>query len=115
MHELSLATSLVRIARGERATRGRARPFRIGVKVGAIAGVDVELLRGDFNALVRDTDLDGVELDIERIPHRRMCPTCHREFIAAAYDPRCPDCGDTHTELTAGDDLDITFLDPEEP
>jgi hydrogenase nickel incorporation protein HypA/HybF len=114
MHELSLATSLVRIARTERAARGQARPFRLGVKVGAIAGVDIDLLRVDFEALVRDTDLAGIELDIERVPHRRMCPTCRREFVAAAYDPRCPRCGDSHTELTAGDDLDITFLEPED-
>ena len=54
-------------------------------------------------------------LEIERVPHRRRCATCGDEFDAAAYDPRCPKCGDAHTELTAGDELDIAFLEVEKP
>ena len=114
MHELSLANSLVRIVRSERAAGSAGGRLRVGLRIGAIAGIDTEALRLDFDALVRDTDLAGVTLDIECVPHRRRCSICQREFIAAAYDPRCPECGDSQTELTSGDELDISVREMEE-
>ncbi len=67
-----------------------------------------------FEALVDGTDLDGLKLTIERIPHRRRCPTCRREFEPAEFDVACSACGEPKTEFLGGDELEIAYLEVED-
>ena len=68
MHELSIAQSIVDSAREHAALNGGRRVLRIGVRVGEISGVAVEALEFCFGMTVKDTDLDGAALDLERVP-----------------------------------------------
>ncbi|MEZ5064982.1 MAG: hydrogenase maturation nickel metallochaperone HypA [bacterium] len=111
MYELTLASSIVELVRSEQRAHARGLPRRISVRVGEFSGVDPETLRSGVEALVRETDLAGMKLEIEKVPHRRQCPTCRREYDASPWDPRCPECGDTHTVLTSGNELDVRVLE----
>lgn len=44
------------------------RACAVTVRIGALAGLDPESLRFGFDALVRDTDLDPLRLDVESAP-----------------------------------------------
>ena len=65
MHELAIANNVLESARKTAAAHGL--PLRrIGLRIGAWAGVDPEALRDGFGLLVSNTEFAGVELEIER-------------------------------------------------
>ena len=65
MHELGMAASILEAVRAEAAPRAPARPVKVGIRVGGMAGVDRDSLSFCFEALVKDSELAGLALDIE--------------------------------------------------
>ncbi len=113
LHELSIASSILDTVRSETAGDGD-RPLEVGVRVGEISGIDREALAFGFEALVDGSDLDGLKLHVEKIPHRRHCPACAREFEPVELDVACTACGEPKTEFLAGDELEIVYLEVED-
>jgi hydrogenase nickel incorporation protein HypA/HybF len=113
MHELSIAQSIVDSAREHAAQNGGRRVLRIGVRVGEISGVAVEALEFCFGMTVKDTDLDGATLDLERILVRYRCSMCQHEFNPVEFLADCPACGSTGASMIAGDELGLSFLELE--
>jgi hydrogenase nickel incorporation protein HypA/HybF len=111
MHEMSIANSIIQEVRREAKLRGGAHARRVGVKVGELAGIDAEALRFCFEVLVRDTELRGVELQIEFSPRRHRCPTCGHLFDVVNYQLQCPLCGDANTAYVSGDEMELSYLE----
>ena len=114
MHELGIASSIVDSVKAEAEKRSGARLLAVGLRVGEVSGVNSDALEFCFHSLVRGTDLEPIRLDIERTARRHRCPGCSREFDVVEYDPTCPDCGEFHTVLVAGDEMEIVYLEIED-
>jgi hydrogenase nickel incorporation protein HypA/HybF len=114
MHELSIAQSVLEAVQAEAGRRPGARVCKVGLRVGELAGLDPESLRFGFEILVRETDLEGLQLEIENCPRRQRCPQCGNEFVARDYEITCPGCGTARTECIGGDELEIAYLEIEE-
>ena len=65
MHEMGIASSILDAVRTEAALRPGMRAAKVGVRLGERGGVDTESLRFCFDALVLQTDLEPLELEIE--------------------------------------------------
>lgn len=65
MHELGIAQSILETVEREAGSRG-ARPRRVGVAIGPWAGVNPAALTFAWEALMRGTNHDGVELVVEQ-------------------------------------------------
>jgi hydrogenase nickel incorporation protein HypA/HybF len=65
MHEVGIANSILDAVRTEVALRTAARATKVGVRVGEMAGVDADSLSFCFEALVKGSDLEPLELSIE--------------------------------------------------
>jgi hydrogenase nickel incorporation protein HypA/HybF len=115
MHEMSIASSVLDAVRREMARRPGERACQVALRVGVMAAVDAESLRFCFEALVRGTDLEPLGLEIELCPRRHRCPECRHEFAVEEYEVRCPACGCAVTECIGGDELDLAYLEVEEP
>ena len=70
MHEIGSAASVLDVVRKEVAARPGTRAIIVGLRIGDLAGVDPESLRFGFDALVKDSDLDPLELQVEYLPSR---------------------------------------------
>jgi hydrogenase nickel incorporation protein HypA/HybF len=70
MHEIGIAASVLDVVRKEVAMRPGARAMVVGLRIGELAGVDPESLRFGFDALVKDSDLDPLELRVEYLVER---------------------------------------------
>jgi len=68
MHELGIAESILDAVRKEAAANSPARPVKVGVRIGALAGVDPDSLSFCFEALVKESDLAPLALAIEPAP-----------------------------------------------
>ncbi len=115
MHELGIANSVLEAVRAEAGRHPGARPLKVGVRVGALSGVDPDALSFCFESLVRGTELEPLALAIEQIPRRQRCRKCARTFAVEDYDVGCPHCGASDTQCIGGDELDLAYLEVEEP
>ena len=66
MHEVAIAGGILDAVRTELAARQPEKAVKVGVRVGEMAGIDPESLVFCFEALVKDSDLDPLELAIEK-------------------------------------------------
>ncbi|MGQ0719993.1 MAG: hydrogenase maturation nickel metallochaperone HypA/HybF [Candidatus Eiseniibacteriota bacterium] len=114
MHELAIAESILDSVRMT-GRRSAGRPTGVGVRVGEVSGVAEPALRFAFDALVKGTELEDLFLEIERVEHVRRCSRCAGEFAVAEIAPGCPSCGESATEFVRGDELEIAWLEVEEP
>lgn len=65
MHEVGIAASILDAVRQESVGRQPARPVKVGVRIGEMAGIDPDSLAFCFEALVKGSGLEPLELAIE--------------------------------------------------
>jgi hydrogenase nickel incorporation protein HypA/HybF len=114
MHEMGIANSIMDAVRTEMLRYPDSRAERVGVRIGELAAVDPESLQFCFEALTRETDLDGLELEIEYCPRRHRCRECQQEYMVRDYDLACPACESTLSDCIGGDELELGYLEVEE-
>lgn len=143
MHELGIAEAILDAVRSEAEKRPGAHVAKVAVRVGALSGVEPEALTFGFDCLVRGTDLEPLALVIEHVPRRQRCPACNLAFDvpdakiemlgydtasanAGALDTghrtlnfgrslACPKCANAETVLAGGEELEMAYLEIEEP
>jgi hydrogenase nickel incorporation protein HypA/HybF len=111
MHEMGIASEILATVRKEALRLNGQRPIKVGVRIGQLAAVDPEALQFCFQALVQETDLEPLELDIELRPRKHRCPQCEEVFAVIDYAIQCPRCGNLHTEFKSGDELELAYLE----
>lgn len=114
MHELGIATSILEMVEKESRRHDGARITKVGVKIGELAGVDVDALQFGFECIVKDTEWEKLVLDVESIPRVQRCPKCQYDFRMTDYDPQCPLCGEFATACISGEELDIAYMEVSE-
>lgn len=119
MHEVGIANSILEAGHRELAARPGSTLVSIGVRVGVLSGVDIDALRFAFECIVAGTDDESVRFVTESRPRTNRCASCQREFPSPATSPfvdaPCPHCGCAETQFVSGDELDLAFVEIEEP
>ena len=114
MHELSIAAAILDRVAAEAERYAGTRFTKVGVRVGELSGVDPEALSFGFEALTMESPWEGLALEIEYCPRRQRCRNCQHTFSSGNYETQCPKCGAAETELAAGEELDIAFMETED-
>jgi hydrogenase nickel incorporation protein HypA/HybF len=114
MHELGIAQSVLEAVHAEAARHPGARASKVVVRIGELAAVDPSALEFCFGALVRETELESLILEIEVCPRRHRCLDCGTEFPVKDYDFQCQQCRGMRTECIGGDQIELAYLDLEE-
>jgi hydrogenase nickel incorporation protein HypA/HybF len=114
MHEIGIANSILEATRQELARYPSAKPFRVGVRIGELAAVDPDALTFCFAAITRDTDMQGLMLEIEFCLRKNRCTACGAEFVVDNFEFQCPGCGGSDTEFLSGDQLELAYLEVDE-
>ena len=111
MHEASLVQALLdrvgELAREHQATA----VHRVAVRLGALSGVEPELLALAYDALRAGTVCAGAPLDIGRVEARWECPGCGRAF--SAVEPLSCACCARPARLAQGDELMLDRIEME--
>jgi hydrogenase nickel incorporation protein HypA/HybF len=115
MHELGIAQSILDRVQQESAQRSGARVTKVGLRIGELSGVDPAALAFGFEALVKDTPLESLVLEIDLRKRLQRCAACAREYESSMLFSPCPDCGSADTACIAGDELKIAFIELEDP
>ena len=111
MHEYSIVQSL--LGRVAQSARGYdvAAVRRLTVRIGALSGVDSELLRTAYELCAPGTLCAGAELVIRDVAARWRCPACERD-AAAGERLACPACGGV-VKLVEGDEIILDSVELE--
>ena len=99
MHELGIASSILEAVQKEARRHMGMRISKVGVKIGELAGVDVDALQFGFECIVKETEWEGLVLEVQSIPRVQRCPKCGNEFRMTDFDPQCPKCGEFATQV----------------
>ena len=110
MHEAALAESILKIAFDTAEKNSAKKITAVGLKLGDMAGVEVEALKLSFNVLTKDTIAQGAELKINRVPISAECNKCGKIFQVPHYNFFCPEC-DGVLILKSGRELLVEFID----
>ncbi len=111
MHEYSIVAALLENVEKCAAERAATRVHRLTVRVGELAGVDVDLLKTAF-AMVRERSIcDGAELLVQRVAAEWRCPRCDRAIERGAT-LRCSEC-ELPARLFSGDEIILDRIELE--
>lgn len=111
MHEYSIVQALLDRVDQEARSRGATRIHAVRVRIGELAGVEVELLRTAYDTIRRGTACEDAPLDIAVTAARWACPSCAAAFPRGAA-LQCPDCHQP-ARLASGDEIMLDRIEME--
>jgi hydrogenase nickel incorporation protein HypA/HybF len=111
MHEYSIVGALVDRVAAEARARGATAVHRLSVRIGELAGVEVDLLTTAYETFRERTICEHAVLDVQRVPARWACPECGRAFHAGE-SLRCSDCN-VPARLMEGDEIMLDRIEME--
>lgn len=114
MHELGIASSILETVEAEAKKHPGAKFKVVGLRIGEVAGVDVDALTFGWEAITKGTGWESLTLAIEQLPRRNRCRMCKHEFKVDYYEIMCPQCRSNETHSISGDELDIAYMEIEE-
>ncbi len=113
MHEYSIVGSLIDRVQQEAVLHGSTRVHRLHVKIGELAGVELDLLKTAFDTFRERTICEGTELAIDSVVAVWACPRCDR-VIARGAVLRCDTCG-RPARMIHGDEIILERIEMEAP
>jgi hydrogenase nickel incorporation protein HypA/HybF len=116
VHEIGIASSILECVAAETQRHPGTRVLAVGVRIGELSSVDKDALDFAFQAMTRDTEWEHLKLEVEWCPRRQKCLACAEEFaVPSDLDLVCPRCSANHSTCIGGTELDIAYLELEEP
>ena len=113
MHEYSIVQSLFDQIRDVARANGAVAVRRVKVRIGEIAGVEVELLRTAYDLFRVRTICENAPLDIEGVAARWTCPDGHGD-INRGCALVCASCS-RPARLETGDEIVLQQIELEVP
>ncbi len=110
MHELSIAMSIVDIAREAVEKAGAREVSHIELEIGQLAGIELRALDFAWSEAVRNSVLAHATKAIHHIPGEARCMECETVFSIQALHQLCPACSGPFTEVIHGKELRVHAL-----
>lgn len=114
MHEMGIANSVLESIRVEALRFPGRHIYKVGLRIGELAGVDPDALSFCFEALVLGTDFEPLALEVDYRPRRHECLNCQRLYQPTLEDIACPLCGSANSRFIDGDELELAYLEVED-
>lgn len=113
MHEMALTESVIAIIEDNAKSQGFARAKLVVLEIGQLSHVEPEAMMFCFEAVSRGTLAEGATLEIVRTPGAGWCLDCEKTVPLSERFGACPECGNHHVQMTAGDELRVRELEVE--
>jgi hydrogenase nickel incorporation protein HypA/HybF len=113
MHEWSIVEALLARVDDEVRARGAVRVHRLRVRLGALSGVEPDLLASAYEVFRARTACADAPLDIVTGAARWRCTRCDVD-VPAGGALACPRCR-ARTALAAGDEIVLERIEMEVP
>jgi len=108
MHELSLASSILEIARRSVPRGGRLRIVR--VVAGPMRAIDPDAMQFAWQSVTADAGFERIELELDLRPWTLRCPECGSEWNSEQLDCACAACRCNRAFPLGGDELQVVSI-----
>ncbi len=110
MHELSIATSILKTAEAEVEKIKGQKVAEIFLEIGKISGVEIPSLEFVWDSCMKNTVLQDAIVHISEPEGFARCAECDHEFkITKIYDS-CERCGSPFKEIVTGKEMKVKKL-----
>ena len=110
MHELSIATSIVKTAEKEVRDNGGEKVLEIHLEIGQLSGVEIQSLQFVWELSAKGTVLQDSKIIIFEPEGRAKCAECETEFALEKIYDSCPKCNSPFKNIISGKELKIKKL-----
>jgi len=110
MHELSIATSILKTAQQEVKDNGGEKILEIYLEIGKLSGVEIQSLQFVWELCVQETVLQDAKLTITEPEGIAQCAECETEFPLEKIFDSCPKCNSPFKNIVSGKELKIKKL-----
>jgi len=105
MHEMSIATELLRQVLEAAAEHGAGCVEKVVVRCGVLRQVVPEALDAAFTAAARGTTAEDATLEMEEEPAEARCRRCGESFRCRVDNYLCPTCNQADVEIVRGNQI----------
>ncbi len=111
MHELSIALSMIEEIEEQAEKHGGAVVETVYVRIGVLAGVDVQALRYAYKLACEGTSLANSRLEVEPVSLLVYCPQCATTHTPDVQHILCPHCLTPEQQILEGRELEVRALE----
>jgi hydrogenase nickel incorporation protein HypA/HybF len=111
VHELSIASAVLETALRH---AGGRRVTTVSVRAGAMRQVVPRSLEFYFDVVARDTPCEEAELRLTEVETELRCRACDARWSPQVPAFRCPSCGGADVAITAGQELEVDYIEVEQ-
>ncbi len=114
MHEYSLMQSLLEMINEEIKTHPSCKLHAFTIKVGALSGIEPELMKTAFEILKPGTPAEHAIMNIKYVPLICRCEDCLNKYTVEDLNFECPKCKGSKIKVLQGDDTILESIELEE-
>ena len=107
MHELSIAQSILTIAKKAVPQNCNASVSSVGLQIGELSSIEIESLEFAFSIIKANTILNNAELNIEIVKGEAECNECKTVFTSCTYASCCPNCHSFSKKIMKGREMKV--------
>ena len=113
MHELSIATNILKLAEDEAIKAGSHKILNIELEIGGLAGVQQDALLFGFEAVSKNSIAEGATVTINTIQAQAKCAGCNGSFPVQSFFESCPNCATLLHAIEQGEELRLVAVNVE--
>lgn len=111
MHELSIAQNIIEIVLENLADDQKQLVKVVRVKIGKLTNILPDSLLFSFEALTKETSLDGTKLEIEHLPLRIKCMDCGEITTSNEFIFSCQNCKGNRINIISGNEFLVSEIE----
>ncbi len=110
MHELSIATSIIKTVEKEVEDNGGEKVLEIHLEIGKLSGVELQSLQFVWELSAKGTVLQDSKITVSEPEGRARCGECGTVFALEKIYDSCPRCNSPFKYIISGKELKIKKL-----
>lgn len=113
MHEVGLARQVLDIAEAAAKEQGAQSITKVGLRIGAMAGVVPDALSFAFEVARQGSMAEQAVLEVEYLPLVCYCESCQAVFeVEDRFGiALCPSCDEPSAEIRQGTEFTVSYLE----
>ena len=102
MHEMALCEGLLQSLEDQAQSQGFAKVHAVWLEIGALATVEPDALRFNFDIVMHGTLADSATLEIAEVDGHAWCMQCSTNVPVKRHGEGCPQCGSYQLQILDG-------------
>ena len=114
MHEYSIVDSLLQLTTEHATKHNATKVIKLEVKIGALSGVEPELLKTAFETFKEGTICEKAEFIMHIQPAVIECLDCKKKSELLNNEYLCPNCKSSNIKIIDGEDMYLMSMELEQ-